>query len=769
MPLHVRSRRFRSVLLACTALPLIATGCMLLEEGLPPGAPRPAPAPLGAAYIPGGNAEFGSNDGVDVINAEAAYLRGATGNGVTVAVIDTGIDAGHPDLDANIAVNSIDITGGGSLDDATGHGTKVAGIIAAERNDAGTHGVAFDAEILAIKAYRCGSSGCNFYMSDLTSAVNYATDNAAHVINMSLGGVSAGDEDLNRAIRRAANAGAFVVVPTGNAGMSEPYYPANLAADPSLGGMVIAVTAVNDYGLSASFANDCGTAMNGCIAAPGVQIATTKDGASSAIQTTSVSGTSFAAPHVSGALALLTQLYPDAYAADPRSIAMFMFDGARDLGAAGVDPVYGHGMLDVAGAIDTADAAIASAAIPLASGATTSLSDSSMVLSPAFGDSLSGLSALENAIAVIRLSDGDHPYRARLDDSIARVPRQSMLESLRVEQNARSVSQPLGNGMAVTMTLADGSGEAAASVPAPGTSGDTLRGLRLAGTLGDGTDLRLGLGVSANAQPAAAPAMRQADALFLAGADTTASIGALAGAGNSLGVARPIGNGTAVALEIFEGETDGLLEDGNGGSATRLAAATVSRGFTDDGTVWLGFGVLDEMSGLLGSQGAGAFTTSAGATTRYAAFGGTAPLANGLAVVGSFTVAATEPGETGNSMLSDWSSVHSNAFSIGLLAGNVLTRGDRLGLLVGQPLRVYDASATLTTPASLSSGGEAVLASDRVDLAPGGREIDVELGYLRSLLPGAELSSFLLLQLEPGHDADAAPAATAGLKLDIEF
>lgn len=507
MPTRSDSPNLRRYLMICTALPLImaAGGCSLGGSRLSPAAARPAPAPLGVPYDPGDNAEFTKNDGVDVINAEAAYLRGATGAGTTVAVIDTGFDADHPDLANNISAASYNIVSNdGDIGGGADHGTKVAGIIAAERNGLGTHGVAYETELLAVKAARCSDSGCNFYVSDLTRAVIYATDNMAHVINMSLGGPSGSDRDLNAAISRAANAGAYVVVATGNASKAEPYYPANLAANASLGGMVVAVAAVTDGGSLASFSNKCGSAMNSCLAAPGISIATTKDGAKSATDTTAASGTSFAAPHVSGALALLVQLFPDAYGADPRSIAMFMFDGARDLGAAGVDAKYGHGLLDVTGAIGVADTAIAGAAVPLSSGGEASLSDSSLLLSQAFGDTLAGLSILDNAIAVIQLSDGNHPYRARLGESVTLAAPVSTLEALLADPGIRTIGLPLGDALSLTMALSDGD---ATDTARDGLLGDApdgeLQALHFAGSAGDATILRLGLGVSAQDRPGA--------------------------------------------------------------------------------------------------------------------------------------------------------------------------------------------------------------------------------------------------------------------------
>jgi subtilisin family serine protease len=96
-----------AILYSVSALAL--TACTGTGDNLGPAAERPPPGPLSAPYDPAGNPEFERNDGVDIINAESAYLRGATGAGVTVAVIDTGIDADHPDLAGNISAASFDV------------------------------------------------------------------------------------------------------------------------------------------------------------------------------------------------------------------------------------------------------------------------------------------------------------------------------------------------------------------------------------------------------------------------------------------------------------------------------------------------------------------------------------------------------------------------------------------------------------------------------------------------------------------------------------
>lgn len=146
----------------------------------------------GAAPTNFNTAEFQANFGLGSINVLSTYSGGFTGTGQTIAVIDTGIDVDHPDLDANIAAASTDIVTSNAafLNDIDGHGTQVSGVAAAERNSVGTHGVAFNSQILAIRADSIGSclTLCSFTNTDVADAIDFAVANGAGVINLSIGG-----------------------------------------------------------------------------------------------------------------------------------------------------------------------------------------------------------------------------------------------------------------------------------------------------------------------------------------------------------------------------------------------------------------------------------------------------------------------------------------------------------------------------------------------------------------------------------------------------
>lgn len=256
------------------------------------------------------------------INTPATWDTTQGSNTIVVAVPDTGIDITHPDLAANIWTNTAETPGNGVDDDANGriddvhgwdflnddatvfdsadddsHGTHVAGTIAAATNNGiGVSGVAWNVKIMPLKFI--GPSGG--YTSDAVEALKYARDMGADIINMSWGGTLASSE-LSTAIDSAGASGIASVAAAGNEGQNidaSPHYPASYASE-----SIIAVAAVDSAGRLAGFSN---TGRGGIdIGAPGVSVLSTVPGGYQYW-----SGTSMAAPHVTGALALLESQYP---------------------------------------------------------------------------------------------------------------------------------------------------------------------------------------------------------------------------------------------------------------------------------------------------------------------------------------------------------------------------------------------------------------------------------------------------------------------------
>lgn len=281
---------------------------------------------------------LGGNEwGNDLVNAPEVWARGITGRGVVVAVVDTGVDYNHPDLRQNIWVNPREVAGdgidndrNGFVDDVRGwdfvgndalpmdvvdtriingergnpgHGTHVAGTIAAVRNGIGSTGVAPDAQIMPIRALDHRGNGS---VTAIARGIRYAADNGAHVINLSLGGGYS--SEIESAVRHAVSRGSVVVVAAGNFGQSLPSHPARLAA--SVAG-VISVGSVDRNQALASTSHRAGTdSRMRHVVAPGVSVhSTLPDG-----RYGTMSGTSMAAPHVAGIAALMRSAAPAASA-----------------------------------------------------------------------------------------------------------------------------------------------------------------------------------------------------------------------------------------------------------------------------------------------------------------------------------------------------------------------------------------------------------------------------------------------------------------------
>lgn len=256
----------------------------------------------------------GNNWGADLVKAPEVWAKGYTGQGVVVAVLDTGVDYNHDDLKSNIWTNSNEIADNGKDDDGNGyvddvygwnfdsnnnntldvegHGTHVSGTIAGQNNGFGVTGIAYDAKIMPVKVLDDEGRGNR---TNIAEGIRYAVDHGANVINLSLGGSSSNDM-MQTAIEYASSKGVVVVMAAGNDGGFQPGYPARYADK-----WGIAVGAVDKNNNMADFSNRAGTNPLTYVTAPGVDVYSTVAGN----QYASYSGTSMATPHVAGVVALM--------------------------------------------------------------------------------------------------------------------------------------------------------------------------------------------------------------------------------------------------------------------------------------------------------------------------------------------------------------------------------------------------------------------------------------------------------------------------------
>ncbi len=268
------------------------------------------------AYF-GGDREWGLN----AVNAPEVWARGYTGRDVVVAVIDTGVDRHHEQLAGSIWVNEDEIVGNnvdddnnGFIDDrhgwnfveydaivqdVTGHGTHISGVIVAAADGAGTTGVAYDAQIMPIRVLGADGYGSQI---DIAAGILYAVDNGADIINLSFGGL--GSRRVAAAIEHALDQDVLIVAAAGNDSEGVPDYPARYSATYE---NVISVEAYNESRTRAEFSNRVGISGAVQVAAPGDGIYSTglENGHFSS------SGSSLSAAYTSGVAALVLSANPN--------------------------------------------------------------------------------------------------------------------------------------------------------------------------------------------------------------------------------------------------------------------------------------------------------------------------------------------------------------------------------------------------------------------------------------------------------------------------
>lgn len=271
--------------------------------------------------------------GIDRIDATTAqlYTKGST---INVGIIDTGIDYTHPDLSLNYkgGYNFVNKTTD-PMDD-NGHGTHVAGIIAALNNDIGVIGVAPETNLYSAKVLNANGSG---YMSDVIAGIQWSVDNSMKIINMSLG-TSVPSKSLKNACDKAYNMGVLLIASAGNSGNSAG--TGNNVNYPARYDSVVAVAATDINNTRAWFSST-GPAVE--LSAPGVNIYSTLKGGTYGY----LSGTSMAAPHVTGVAALIMSYNPITNV----QTRIRMQTTTTDLGSIGKDNLYGYGLVNALKAV----------------------------------------------------------------------------------------------------------------------------------------------------------------------------------------------------------------------------------------------------------------------------------------------------------------------------------------------------------------------------------------------------------------------------------
>ena len=734
----------------------------------PSPSPAPSPTPTPTPTSSFDTAEFRMSDGPSFHRVIPAWTAGATGRGVTLAIVDSGIDGTNPEFAGRISSASADVAGNRGITAEDDHGTQIALIAAAARNNSGILGIAFDATIQSLRVDSPGTcaqtEGCKFTDDAIAAGVNRAVDAGARVINLSIGGSSI-SATLRTAIARAASAGVVVVVAAGNGGDStdpavnrnEPDPFASSTANAGNGNVIIAGS-VNSNGIISDFANKAGSFANVYLNALGEDVCCVYENGQIRITTrngsqfvTVVSGTSFSTPQIVGAVALLAQAFPNLTG---QAIVDLLLRTARDGGAAGTDAIYGRGILDIANAFapqGTMTLAGSTSLVPLG--------DTMVVTSGAMGDA-----GTKGKLGAVILDGYSRAYAVNFAGQLRDASLQPRLTSALAGQSRYLAA---GNDRLALGFTVDGRHGIAALAPLRLGSRDADQARVLAATvtarLSGKRQLAFGFrqgadGLTAQLQGARSPAFFVAaapgeDLGFLTGKRTAVAMRQML-SGFGLTVSGETGQ-ALTAPERFVGELRlrrenermqrfGLTLDRTWGAVDAALGASWLR---EDRTV-LGAKFHDALG--RGGADSGFVDARAGWSLRP-------DLRLGASWRGGYTAPRGGGAIVGGRLLSQ-------AFAVDLEKLGVFASSDRVALRIAQPLRVESGGVRLSLPVDYDYATlRPVYGVDTFALTPSGRELVGELAW-RGELWGGDAAASVFWRKDPGHFASLPDDKGAAVK-----
>lgn len=760
----------------------LSTGEMLAGGALAMG----AAAGIAVAVIGNGDAttspaaaEFAGNYALSEIGVRSAYARGATGAGVLVGVVDGGIDANHAEFTGRIAAGGQNfITGrtASNIQDSSlgGHGTHVSGIIAANRNDVSVHGVAYGAQILPLRIFEIDSMGNDYTASgsDVAAAWAYGSAQSVDVFNGSYGysggtGVAIQVDVTTAAaefdaVESAINAGAIAVFAAGNDGLTNPGLPAaipyieaahdaagiiyqnNPGKDYSaLADRLIAVVATDTTGEIASYSNRCGVAAAWCIAAPGSSIYSTFPDLTYA----TLSGTSMAAPHVTGAVALLIDLYPSL---TPAQIVNRLFVTAQKTGVYSDSSVYGQGFLNLTSATALVSTGLMMTGSSIVDPAYT-LEASAITLAPAFGDGLSA-SLAGRQMAVVDSFDGA-PVRMSANTVVKLAEANNTIDDGALRFGRGFKVEHFDGPMQGTLSWRTVPGNRDHEAKVEGRL-VTAFSPTTQTTIGYMDDPSLGFGLSGDG--VVDTSTSRAEGAFLSPY--------LGLADNSMSLATET---KLHGLTFRAGSFFGTQED-NRKAETYGAMSEMSFAPFEGGRVGMQAGFVSEGSTFLGTESAGAFDMGR-STTSYGGLSGSLRLTDKTDMVGSYFFGMSQIDPMAGSLVTGFSGVTSDSFTLGVIHHDLAFKGDRVGLLLNQPLRVNGGGASLRLPSGVNRAYQVSYDAVNASLTPSGRELDLEAFYAAPLDDQTKINASLMYRHQPDHVATADDEGQMMLRVERKY
>ncbi len=576
--------------------------------------------------------------------------------------------------------------------------------------------------------------------------MDYAVTNGAKVVNMSLGG-NAATSQLRAAINRATAAGVIIVIAGGNDGDAEPDALAQVAGESVARGLVIIAGSHDSGGALSSFSDKAGSFANYFLTALGTRVRSFDHTGADFFY----SGSSFSAPAVAGAVALIEAAFPNLTASQ---VVSLLYASATDAGATGIDPVFGRGLLNLVKAFQP----LGASSLP-GSAAPVSLTGNA-VLSSAMGDAAPGGSGLDRTVIL----DGyDRAFTVNLAGTVAHVGQRRPLANAIGGDLATRRNQ--AGRLSVSLTVArDAGGDAAIGF---GQRGLTANGQHQARTVSASATLALGDGSSAGFGFAASG--RRIGELIGGAQDSGDSFLVARGAADGPGFDNRGGMAAAfrhrfgrLAIDTTaeRGTLPALLRDRTDPAYTMMnVRATRSFGAFALG---IGAGLIDEERSVLGAR-FGAVLGGRGATTRTADLDARLALGGGWSLHGAWRRGWTSA-VAGGALARGRLDSAASAFDLGHVG-----RNSRFGLRYAEPLRVTGGGFALAVPTGYDYATlSASYTPGRLDLTPAGRERDLEASY-GWRLGGGWIDANLYLREQPGNIAAAGDDVGTALRYAVAF
>ncbi|WP_373187046.1 S8 family peptidase [Halopseudomonas sp.] len=705
---------------------------------MPPGGPLPpgddpAPTPTDPDPTPDYGPEPGPEDpadkllplsdehaltnGYNLTYGHVAHDRGFTGQGSRIAIIDSGVRSTHIELAGQIAGHFNVLTNETTAEassDSGDHGTHVAGILAAKRNNTGTVGYAYGSQLLNV---RFTNDNDEITASDqqLANGFAWARSNGARWFNNSWA-IDATVAQTGRAAIDSAFPALLAewrtgvadqrvyVWATGNGSLDQPLVFAALPAlYPELKNHWLAVASVDsDTGVLSSFSNACGDAADWCLVAPGTDIVSSI--ALGDNRYGRFSGTSMATPAVTGALAVVSQAFPTL---SSDQVAQRLLYTANKEGRYADTSLYGQGLLD----LELATRPVGTLTVVSTSGTPLPVADSALVLGEPFGTAnpLAGIQVMTtdqlSAGFAIDLGQLLTPRDFRYDSAqgFAQLSRSQTSET-RGHQHLDRFS---GEGFddSLVMTLSQGSGQS------------------------------LSIG-------------QVADMDMLDGAQSWAGLSQLdASLASPFWLQQQNVQALAMRQRIPLGKV-GVVEVTSAASALRHGLSVGLRAGTGPYSATIEAGYLQGRDGLFGSRGRGAFDLSSASRTLYTGIRGQLTL-GALAFGHAAYIGKTQV--DGGGLFSELDNVVSSSW---LLSGGYSSGNQDWGLMLQQPLRVESANARINVATGYADN-LFDMQSVSLNLAPDGRQVNLEAFWRKRLTGNRDIKLSWLGINEPGHQAGA--------------